>query len=60
MRAYEKESEPRTAQMQSAARVTSRAYHYGGAFRWARDLKLRWDADKLIDRYSWIYRYRPT
>jgi salicylate hydroxylase len=60
MRAYEKERAPRTAQMQRAARLSSRAYHASGILRWARDLKLRWDADKLVDRYGWIYRYRPT
>lgn len=60
MRAYEKERAPRTARMQDGARTSARLYHAGGMLRWARDLKLRWDADKLVDRYGWIYRYRPT
>ncbi len=60
MRAYEKERAPRAARMQNAARMSARVYHAGGLLRWARDLKLRWDADKLVDRYGWIYRYRPT
>lgn len=59
LRAYEAERAPRTARLQSAARFTGRVYHARGPLRWARDLKLRWDADKLIDRHSWIYRYRP-
>lgn len=59
LRAYEAERAPRTARLQSATRFTGRVYHARGPLRWARDLKLRWDADKLIDRHSWIYRYRP-
>lgn len=60
LRAYEAERAPRTARMQSAARFTGRVYHARGILRWARDLKLRWDAEKLVDRYAWIYRYRPS
>jgi salicylate hydroxylase len=59
MRAYEDERSPRTARMQRAARFNARVYHADGLLRWARDLKLRWDADRLIDRHSWIYGYKP-
>lgn len=59
LRAYEAERAPRTARLQRAARFTGRVYHMRGPLRWARDLKLRWDADKLIDRHRWIYGYRP-
>lgn len=59
LRAYEAERAPRTARLQNAARFTGRVYHARGLLRWARDLKLRWDAEKLIDRHNWIYRYRP-
>jgi salicylate hydroxylase len=59
MRAYESERAPRTARMQRGARFNARAYHADGMLRWARDLKLRWDAEKLIDRHGWIYGYRP-
>jgi salicylate hydroxylase len=59
MRAYESERAPRTARMQRGARFNARVYHADGWLRWARDLKLRWDAEKLIDRHGWIYRYRP-
>jgi salicylate hydroxylase len=59
LRAYESERSPRTARMQTAARFNGRVYHAGGVVRWARDLKLRWDADKVVDRNNWIYRYRP-
>jgi hypothetical protein len=45
--------------MQRGARFNARVYHADGWLRWARDLKLRWDAEKLIDRHGWIYRYRP-
>ncbi|MCC6946423.1 MAG: FAD-dependent monooxygenase [Bradyrhizobiaceae bacterium] len=58
-RAYETERAPRTTRLQNAARFTGRIYHARGPLRWARDIKLRWDAEKLIDRHSWIYRYRP-
>jgi salicylate hydroxylase len=60
LRAYETERAPRTDRLQTAARFTGRAYHAGGLFRWARDLKLRWDAERLVDRHDWIYRYRPS
>jgi salicylate hydroxylase len=59
LRAYESERAPRTARLQNAARFTGRIYHARGPLRWARDLKLRWDADKLINRHNWIYGYRP-
>ena len=59
MRAYESERAPRTTRMQRGARFNARIYHADGWLRWARDLKLRWDAEKLIDRHDWIYRYRP-
>ena len=59
LRAYESERAPRTARMQRGARFNARIYHADGWLRWARDLKLRWDADRLIDRHGWIYRYRP-
>jgi salicylate hydroxylase len=59
MRAYESERSPRTTRMQRGARFNARIYHADGWLRWARDLKLRWDAEKLIDRHDWIYRYRP-
>jgi salicylate hydroxylase len=59
MRAYESERAPRTARMQHGARFNARIYHAGGLLRWARDLKLQWDAETLIDRHAWIYRYRP-
>jgi len=59
-RAYEAEREPRTTKMQRGARFNARIYHAGGPLRWARDLKLRWDGERLIDRNAWIYRYRPS
>lgn len=59
LRAYESERAPRTARMQAAARFNGRMYHARGLVRWGRDFKLRWDADKIIDRHNWIYRYRP-
>lgn len=59
LRAYESERAPRTNRMQAAARFNGRIYHAGGIVRWARDLKLRWDADRIVDRNNWIYRYRP-
>jgi salicylate hydroxylase len=59
LRAYEAERAPRTARLQRAARFAGRIYHADGILRWARDLKLRWDAERLVDRHSWIYRYRP-
>ena len=59
LRAYESERAPRTARMQTAARFNGRIYHARGMVRRARDLKLRWDADRIIDRNNWIYRYRP-
>jgi salicylate hydroxylase len=60
LRAYEAERAPRTARLQRAARFTGGIYHAGGVVRWARDLKLRWDAEKIVDRHGWIYRYRVT
>lgn len=60
LRAYEAERAPRTARLQRTARFTGRMYHAGGPLRWARDLKLRWDNERLIDRHGWIYRYRPA
>ncbi len=59
MRDYEIERMPRTARMQQGARFNARMYHASGPLRWARDLKLRWDAERLIDRHAWIYGYRP-
>jgi salicylate hydroxylase len=59
-RSYEAERAERTARMQRGARFNARIYHAGGPLRWARDLKLRWDGEKLIDRNAWIYRYRPS
>jgi salicylate hydroxylase len=59
LRAYEAERAPRTARLQRAARFAGRIYHADGVLRWARDLKLRWDAERLVDRHDWIYRYRP-
>jgi salicylate hydroxylase len=59
-RAYEVERAERTARMQRGARFNARIYHAGGPLRWARDLKLRWDGERLIDRNAWIYRYRPS
>jgi salicylate hydroxylase len=59
LRAYESERAPRTNRMQATARFNGRIYHAGGIVGWARDLKLRWDADRIIDRNNWIYRYRP-
>jgi len=58
LRAYEKERASRTARMQRSARFTGQIYHSNGIVRWARDLKLRWDADRIVDRQGWIYRYR--
>jgi salicylate hydroxylase len=60
LRAYEDERAPRTARLQRTARFTGRIYHATGVVRWARDLKLRWDADRIIDRHAWIYRYRVS
>ncbi|MEX2127364.1 MAG: FAD-dependent monooxygenase [Xanthobacteraceae bacterium] len=60
LRAYESERAPRAARLQRTARFTGRIYHADGILRWARDLKLRWDAEKLVDRHGWIYQYRPT
>lgn len=60
LRAYEAERAPRTAHLQRGARFNARIYHADGWLRRARDLKLRWDADRLIDRLGWIYRYRPV
>jgi salicylate hydroxylase len=60
LRAYEEERSPRTARMQRTARFNGRIYHSAGIVRWARDLKLRWDAERIIDRHAWIYRYRVT
>jgi salicylate hydroxylase len=60
LRAYEASRTPRTSRLQNAARATGRAYHFRGPLRWARDLKLRWDAEKIVDRHSWIYRYRAS
>jgi salicylate hydroxylase len=59
-RGYEAERTERTARMQRGARFNARIYHAGGPLRRARDLKLRWDGEKLIDRNAWIYRYRPS
>lgn len=59
LRAYETERSPRTTRMQSTARFNGRIYHAGGIVGWARDLKLRWDADRIVERNNWIYRYRP-
>jgi salicylate hydroxylase len=58
LRAYEAERKSRTAQLQRRARFTGRIYHARGPLRWARDIKLRWDGERLIDRHDWIYRYR--
>jgi salicylate hydroxylase len=60
LRAYEAERMPRTARLQRAARFNGRIYHAAGMLRWARDLKLRWDAEKIVDRHGWIYRYRVS
>jgi salicylate hydroxylase len=60
LRAYEDERAPRTARLQRTARFTGRIYHASGMVRWARDLKLRWDAERIIDRHAWIYRYRVS
>jgi salicylate hydroxylase len=60
LRAYETERRPRTARLQRAARFNGRVYHAEGLVRWARDLKLRWDAEKIVDRHGWIYRYRVS
>jgi salicylate hydroxylase len=59
-RSYEIERAQRTARMQRGARFNARIYHVRGPLRWARDLKLRWDGERLIDRNAWIYRYRPS
>ena len=60
LRAYEEERAPRTGRMQRTARLTGRIYHSSGPLRWARDLKLRWDAEKIVDRYAWIYGFRVS
>jgi salicylate hydroxylase len=60
LRAYEATRAPRAARLQQAARTTGGAYHFRGPLRWARDLKLRWDAEKIVDRHDWIYRYRAS
>lgn len=59
MRAYEAERAPRTTRMQRGARFNASVYHASGPLRWARDLRLRWDGERLIDRHKWIYGYRP-
>lgn len=59
-RSYEAERAERTARLQRGARFNARIYHARGPLRWARDLKLRWDGERLIDRNAWIYRYRPS
>lgn len=59
-RAYEAERAPRAARLQGGARFNARVYHACGPLRWARDLKLNWDAEKIIARHDWIYRHRAA
>jgi salicylate hydroxylase len=56
-RGYEADRAQRAARLQSSSRLNARIYHARGPLRWARDLKLRWDAEKIIARHDWIYRY---
>jgi salicylate hydroxylase len=59
LRAYEAERKPRVAAVARAANLTGRRYHYAGPLAYARDLALRYDAERFIlDQNDWIYRWQ--
>jgi salicylate hydroxylase len=60
LRAYESERAQRVTRLQSGSRFNASVYHARGPLRWARDLKLRWDAEQIIARHDWIYRHKPV
>jgi salicylate hydroxylase len=57
--AYERERKPRVTAVARAANVTGHRYHYAGPLAFARDLALRYDAQRFVlDGNDWIYRWQ--
>lgn len=60
MRAYETERRKRVMQVQRAARRNGALYHYHGPDALVRDLVLRRiGGERVLNRYDWIYNWRP-
>jgi salicylate hydroxylase len=60
LRRYERARQPRTAQVQRAARRNDLRYHLGAPASLVRDAVLRvLGGERLLAQYDWIYRWRP-
>jgi salicylate hydroxylase len=60
LRAYETARRARTARAQTEARRNSARYHWAGARAYVRDTVLRrMGGEKLLQRYDWLYDWRP-